>query len=65
MALKSMINADIGAMQWVEKVMNTLGYPNIYIGYLCGRQFPLKRKGAVQKSYVRPAILYGSEVRYL
>ena len=28
---------------------------------LYGRRFPLKLKYAVQKSYVRPAILYGSE----
>ena len=28
---------------------------------LCGRRFPLRLKGAVYKSYVRPAILYGSE----
>ena len=27
-----------------------------------GRRFPLMVKGAVYKSYVRPAILYGSEV---
>ena len=26
-----------------------------------GRRFPLKLKGAVNTSYVRPAILYGSE----
>ena len=26
-----------------------------------GRRFPLKLKGAVYKSYVRPAILYGRE----
>ena len=26
-----------------------------------GRRFPLKLKGTVYKSYVRPAILYGSE----
>ena len=29
---------------------------------LYGRRFPPKLKGAVHKSYVRPAILYGSEV---
>ena len=28
---------------------------------LCGRRFPIKLKGTVYKSYVRPAILYGSE----
>ena len=28
---------------------------------LHGRRFPLKPKGAVYRSYVRPAILYGSE----
>ena len=28
---------------------------------LYGRRFPLKLKGAVHKSYVRPAILYGSK----
>ena len=28
---------------------------------LYGRRFPLKLKGAVYKSYVRPSILYGSE----
>ena len=28
---------------------------------LYGRRFPLKLKGVVNKSYVRPAILYGSE----
>ena len=28
---------------------------------LYGRRFPLKLKGAVYKSYARPAILYGSE----
>ena len=28
---------------------------------LCGRRFLLKLKGAVHKSYIRPAILYGSE----
>ena len=28
---------------------------------LYGRRFPLKQKVAVYKSYVRPAILYGSE----
>ena len=28
---------------------------------LNGRRYPLKLKGAVYKSYVRPAILYGSE----
>ena len=28
---------------------------------LYGRIFPLKLKGAVFKSYVRPALLYGSE----
>ena len=28
---------------------------------LYGRRFPLRLKGAVYKSYVRPAILYGSE----
>ena len=27
---------------------------------LCGRKFPLTLNGAVHKSYVRPAILYGS-----
>ena len=27
-----------------------------------GRRFPAKLKGAVFKSYVRPAILYGNEV---
>ena len=29
---------------------------------LCGRRFRLRQKGAVYKSYVRPAILYGCEV---
>ena len=28
---------------------------------LYDRRFPLERKGAVYKSYVRPAMLYGSE----
>ena len=28
---------------------------------LYGRRFPLKLKGAVYNSYIRPAILYGSE----
>ena len=28
---------------------------------LYGRRFPLRLKGAVYKSYVRPAILYGSD----
>ena len=28
---------------------------------LYGRKFPLKLKEAVHKSYIRPAILYGSE----
>ena len=28
---------------------------------LCGRIFPLKLKGAVYRSYLRQAILYGSE----
>ena len=28
---------------------------------LFGRRFPLRLKGAVYKSYVKPAILYGSE----
>ena len=28
---------------------------------LYGKKFPPKPKGAVQKSYVRPVILYGSE----
>ena len=28
---------------------------------LYGRRFPLKLKGTVYKSYVKPAILYGSE----
>ena len=28
---------------------------------LYGRRFPLKLKGAVYKTYVRPAILHGSE----
>ena len=28
---------------------------------LYGSRFPLRLKGAVYKSYVRPAILYGSE----
>ena len=28
---------------------------------LHGRRFPLKLKGSVYKSYIRPAILYGSE----
>ena len=27
----------------------------------CGRGFPLRLKGAVYESYVRPAMLYGSE----
>ena len=29
--------------------------------FLCGRRFPLKLKRAAYKSYVWPAILYGSE----
>ena len=28
---------------------------------LYGRRFPLRLKGAVYESYVRPAMLYGSE----
>ena len=28
---------------------------------LCGRRFPLRLKWAVYESYVRPAMLYGSE----
>ena len=28
---------------------------------LYGRRFPLRQKGAVYESYVRPAILYGGE----
>ena len=28
---------------------------------LCGRRFPLRLKGAVYRSYVWPAILYGNE----
>ena len=32
---------------------------------LHGRRFPLKLKGAVNKSYVRPAILYGSKAWWL
>ena len=28
---------------------------------LYGRRFPLKLNGTVHKSYIRPAILYGSE----
>ena len=28
---------------------------------LYGRRYPLLMKGAVYKSYIRPAILYGSE----
>ena len=32
---------------------------------LYGRRFPLRLKGAVYESYVRPAILYGSEVWHL
>ena len=32
-----------------------------YSGLLYGRRFPLRVKGAVNKSYVKPAILYGSE----
>ena len=28
---------------------------------LYGRRFPLRLKGVVYKSYVRPAMLYGSE----
>ena len=32
---------------------------------LYGRRFPLRLKGVVYKSYVRPAILYGSEAWYL
>ena len=27
---------------------------------LCGSRFPLRQKGAVHRSYIRPAILYGS-----
>ena len=30
-------------------------------GLLHGRRFPLRLKGSVYKSYVRPAMLYGSE----
>ena len=30
--------------------------------YVCGKRFPIKLKGGVYKNYVRPAILYGSEV---
>ena len=29
--------------------------------FLCGRRFPLKLKGVVYKSYVRPVIMYRSE----
>ena len=32
-----------------------------WCGELLYGRFPLKLKGAVYKSYVRPAILYGSE----
>ena len=32
---------------------------------LYGRRFPLKLKWAVYRSYVKPAILYGSEAWYL
>ena len=32
---------------------------------LYGRRFPLKLKGAVYKSYIRTAILYGSKAWYL
>ena len=32
---------------------------------LYGRRFPLRLKGAVHNSYVRPAIPYGSEAWYL
>ena len=32
---------------------------------LLGRRFPLRQKGAVYWSYLRPAILYGSEALYL
>ena len=32
---------------------------------LYGRRFPLKQKGAVHRSYVRLAILHGSEAWYL
>ena len=32
---------------------------------LYGRRFPLVLKGAVYKSYVRPAVLYGSEASCL
>ena len=32
---------------------------------LHGRRFHLKLKGAVYKSYIRPAILYGSDMRIL
>ena len=32
---------------------------------LYGRRFPLKLKGAVYKSYVRPTILCGSEAWWL
>ena len=32
---------------------------------LYGRRFPLKLKGAIYWSYVRPAILYGSEASCL
>ena len=32
---------------------------------LCGRTFPLKLKGAVYKSYMRLAMLYGSEAWYM
>ena len=32
-----------------------------YCALLYGMRFPLRLKGAVYKSYVRPVILYGSE----
>ena len=32
---------------------------------LLGRRFPLKLKLAVYRSYIRPAILYGSQARCL
>ena len=43
----------------------TWAKPREYGELLYGRRFPLKLKGAVYMSYVRPAMLYGSEARCL